>query len=746
MFNQIKILSKKFNTKYLIFCITIFVSYLLILFGKIYVFNFKFKEDKNYTKYEVDIIQKSKISDDKITYLVKCMNNKFLLNIYIDEKLPNEQKNMYENMTYGDKVEIMGKISYPQKLNNPYEFDYKKYLNSNNIVANITGYKINKINHTKGNFVYYYILKFRDSIYSNINKYAKENEMELFKALMYSDKLELGEDEKNLFEENGLVHMIAVSGMHISYLMCIVKYFTSNLKNWKKILLDIIILIIYISMSMFSISAIRAVLMYIISAILSIFGKNRKYVPIFLTFIIMNIFNPYIIFNASFLLSFFASFGIICLSSQINSFFNVYLKLEKMIILKYIFNMLSISLSSSIFILPFQIIFFGNFNLKLFISNIVALPFISLFYSISFLFIFLSQAFFIKEIIAMAISVMLKCIIFVLKFLNAIKLPNILLPRLNVVLVIMYYFSIFVVLTRKYIPKYFKKKYWKKLKFSCHMLPIVNFLIIFLCIVYIKYIESYVCFFNVGQGNMSIIRKGGKTVIYDMGSTTQKLGYNVCSNFLKSKAISKIDMIILSHMHEDHTNAIYDIVKKYDVGMVIYPVTYEMCDEYTNISKLLNEKNIKFTCAFEDTFFNVGKSIEIEILSPKQDEKINSNDVLNANSIVSILTIKKGYLKNDNYLFMGDATKETEKYILDKKLRYAQEEKLKNIKCIQIGHHGSKTSTSEEFLKKVNPCYALISSKKKVYGHPSQDTLELLKKYNFKIVITEENGALLFNE
>ena len=109
--------------------------------------------------------------------------------------------------------------------------------------------------------------------------------------------------------------------------------------------------------------------------------------------------------------------------------------------------------------------------------------------------------------------------------------------------------------------------------------------------------------------------------------------------------------------------------------------------------------------------------------------------MLNANSTVYLVEKSK-----KKYLFMGDATKKTEKYILEK-----YEEKKEKINVIQLSHHGSSTSSYEPFISKLNnQCICVISSKKKVYGHPSELVLKLLNKYNLKYKITEKEGAVLF--
>lgn len=720
---------KRINKTKLIILATIIIVFILSLIKSIYIFNFKYRSSNKYEKYYVMVIEKRKEEENKTSYLVKYLSNKFILNVY------NENIKKSDTYSYGDKIELIGKISIPENLNNPYEFDYKRYLNSNNIVTIINAYNIQNVVHTKGNIFYYYILKLKNKVYEISKKNMNEKEFSLFKALIYSDKSSLDEEDIALFTSNGLNYMMAVSGMHITYLMVIVNILTKDMKKLKKIIITTFILFSYIVMASFSVSAIRASIMSISFICFKDKKGYNKYIGIILSLIIMLCINPYVIFNTSFIMSYFATFGIIALNSLANSYFIVHLNLPK--ILKGIIEPICISICTLIFLLPFQILFFGNINFKSFISNLFISNIISFFYFVSFLLNFLVFIPFVNQIIANALAVILKTIICVLKLLEIIPFPIVCIPRFSAFEIFIYYIAIFLIMNRKYIYKYFSKKYWKKLKLLVNILLIVIFFIIFSFTLYRIYFENYIWYFNVEQGNMCIIRQNRKVVIYDFGSTTKNLSYNVLNNFLKAKAIKKIDLVVLTHMHEDHVNAIYDMCKNYDIQKIIYPVTYSTSEEYTKISMLLEVNNIKSECVFENTKLNIGKNIEISFLTPNKDAKILDEDILNANSLTSIVTIEK----NENYMFMGDATFKTEKYILDKKLDEEMLQKLNNIKVIQIGHHGSKTSTSEEFLKLINPCIALISSKKKVYGHPSKETLEKLENLNFTTIITEQKGA-----
>ena len=252
------------------------------------------------------------------------------------------------------------------------------------------------------------------------------------------------------------------------------------------------------------------------------------------------------------------------------------------------------------------------------------------------------------------------------------------------------------------------------------------------------YFEEYVIYFNVGQGNMSIIKKDGKVIVIDAGSTQENLASSILNNFLLAKAENEIDLLLITHMHTDHMNVIYGIDAK--IKKVGYSIPKEKTEEYFKFEKFLDENNIsKMELKKDDkiTFDN----ISIDILLPYNDRVIYSDDIANSNSIVALVNLKENK-KNIKLLYMGDATIETEKELLNN-IHLNEDDKLKDISVLQIGHHGSKTSTSEEFLSYLNINLAVISSKKKVYGHPAKETLDKLNKYNIRYKITEKDGAVI---
>ena len=226
--------------------------------------------------------------------------------------------------------------------------------------------------------------------------------------------------------------------------------------------------------------------------------------------------------------------------------------------------------------------------------------------------------------------------------------------------------------------------------------------------------------FDVGEADSILISTPfrRKNILIDAGT-----GYEIDNiiTYLKSMGISKLDYLIITHGDNDHIGGSFALIEDYRVNRVILN-----CGAHNNLEsdliKLLNEKNIKYYSCIKD--LNLDK-YKLYFLNTKIYD--NEND--NSNVIYTELNSYK-------FLFMGDSEKDKEKDILNKY-------NLSNIDVLKVGHHGSKTSSSKEFINEINPNYSIISvGKNNRYGHPNKGVLNNLKES--KIYRTDQNGSIMF--
>jgi len=257
---------------------------------------------------------------------------------------------------------------------------------------------------------------------------------------------------------------------------------------------------------------------------------------------------------------------------------------------------------------------------------------------------------------------------------------------------------------------------------------------------------------------MSLIKSGSKVILIDMGTTGKAGIEGILESFLNAYNIQKIDFFIVTHLHGDHVSGLFKleeklIEKKVQIESVIYSIHKnedivslnnftENSVSYLEFENYLNRFKIKQIMIEKFDNIMIDKNTIIHILNPRDKEIIISKDKVNSNSMIALISIK-----NLNFLFMGDSTIESEKVMLNDIFNLQNKDmyldKLKNIQALQVGHHGSNTSTSNYFLENIHTKLAVISSKKSVYGHPSYIVENILKKYGIDTHITEKKGGLM---
>lgn len=231
-------------------------------------------------------------------------------------------------------------------------------------------------------------------------------------------------------------------------------------------------------------------------------------------------------------------------------------------------------------------------------------------------------------------------------------------------------------------------------------------------------------FLDVGQGDSIFIElPTNETILID---ASIKDASNKIINYLREENVSKIDYVFATHPHSDHIGGMSAVIKAFDIGQIYMPKAVTTTKTYENLLLTIKDKNLKIKAAKAGNTIIDTDDLKLVVLAPNQD----SYESLNNYSIVLKLTYKE-----KSFLFMGDAETLSEKEITGD----IQADVLK------VGHHGSRTSTSQAFLNKVNPSYAVISvGLNNDYKHPHQEVIDRLEKKNIKIYRTDQNGDIMF--
>lgn len=231
-------------------------------------------------------------------------------------------------------------------------------------------------------------------------------------------------------------------------------------------------------------------------------------------------------------------------------------------------------------------------------------------------------------------------------------------------------------------------------------------------------------YIDVGQGDCILVQTKQNTLLIDAGENNQ--GKKVIT-YLEKLGIQKLDYVIGTHPHSDHIGGLDEVINRFEIGNVIMPKVVHTTKTYEDVLKAIQKKGLKIKSPRVGDQYKLGEAT-IDILGPKQSKYEDINDY----SVVCKVTFGK-----NKFLFTGDAEALAEKEMLAQNLDLSAD-------VLKVGHHGSRTSSSEGFLKKVNPKYAVIQlGKENDYGHPHRETLEKFKARHMVVYRTDLMGNII---
>ena len=648
----------------------------------------------NKSKYKIDetnfkgYIKNIKIDGNKLSLIVHGKED-LIVNYYFETL---EEKKKF-NLKLGDYIKINGVLNVPQKNTNFNLFNYQKYLLGKKIYYTLSAKEI--IKYKNHNFLY----KIKNIIISKIDSIPNNG---YIKSLILGDNNSVDKDSLNSYRQNGVSHLFAISGMHVIFIIKILEAIMNKIIKKGEIKYTIIFLILffYSFVASFSISIIRAVLMFIIGKICKLLKYKIKPIETFIfTLCISLIINPYNIYNISFKYSFMVSLFLIIFSDLINK--------RK----TYIGKLFMTSLIAFLAGIPIQINNFFSINILSIIFNIFFVPFFT------FIFFPITIIVFIFPCFSYFYSILINILETISMVLSNIKFGTVTLCHINIFIIIWYYFIILIFLKKS------NYLYGFILVMTIFIHTNINYLnkYIRVSVLDVGQGDSILISLNYNKGNI-LIDTGGK-VSYVEEEWKQRKKYSIAENtiipYLKSLGIKKINYLILTHGDYDHMGEAINLINNYQIDNVIFN-----CGEYNNLEneliELLDKNNINYSSCINKLNIN---DYDLKFLNTKEYD--NEND----NSSVLYFNYKKF-----KFLFMGDAGKIREKDILEKY-------NLKNITFLKVGHHGSNTSSSKEFINEIAPKYSLISvGRNNRYGHPKSEVLDNLLQSN--IYRTDLSGGI----
>jgi len=632
------------------------------------------KNNKTFTgtivKYNIDEMRLSMTLKNK---------EKFLANYYF--KNEKEMQNFQKTIKLGDCIKVVGETSLPKQNTTKNIFNYQKYLQNKNIFYIIKVAKYQKI--SSSNNIYY---KIKQKLSKNLEKNY------YLQTLILGNKDMIPEKVMTSYQENGISHILAISGMHISILSyLILKIMKIIIPSTKKsYLLTIVLLLCYISFANISPSIIRSSISFILLSFNKLYNLELSPIKIFILVVALTILiNPFFIFDIGFLYSFTISLALIITITKKKN---------------YLKNLLTTSAIAFYISIPISLYYFYQINLLSIIYNLFYIPLISIIiYPLS--------------IIVLLCPYLLPLYNF---FTNILEITSIFLDKITLGKLIFIKLPFYIYLLEFLLILYSlicKNKYLHK---KVYLFTILILLLHYFYPFYHQ--EDYLKVIDVGQGDSLLLHSKTESILIDTGGVATAKKQSIVTKttipLLKSLGIKKLKYLILTHNDFDHMGEAKSLLTNFKVEEV-----------------LINQGPInKLESALIKEGYLIRKIKQDEHLTCGNIDLIQLNkNMSNENDSSQIYYVK---YQNISALLMGDASIKSEKELL-------KTYDFHHINILKIGHHGSNSSTSNELLAKINPNLALISvGKDNIYNHPHQEVLEKLKRYEIPYYLTSESGTI----
>lgn len=610
----------------------------------------------------------------------------------------------------GDILQIKGRLSLPNRAKNPGEFDYQKYLVRKKIYTILWVYdekNIKKIGKKPVFIVLRWSNLLREKILGIINKNLPAEESSVLAGLLIGDKTGLTDEIQKTFIDAGVMHVLVVSGANVGFIVALFYWLFRNVLRLRKDIcwiLSIPIIIIYALITGSNPPVVRASIMAIVFILTYLLQRNVSvYQSLLLSFLVILLFEPLILFDIGFQLSFTATFGIIFLMSKLIPSIKS--------LPRILFAVISISLvsvSAQLFVNPVMAYYFHRLSLVAIISNLIIVPLIAVISWSGFgLFFAAPVGGIVSDIIVQVNYWLLHWLIHTVNVFAQWKYATIFVPQPGPIFLVWYYFTLIFVWKLK------SKR--NVVMFVCGQMLFV-FLFLFSTITAQN--KTRITFLSVGQGDSVFVElPGRKTVLIDGGGNLQSnydVGERIIAPFLLTRGYTHIDKLILTHWHYNHYLGLIKIVKDFKVNEFCVGAMTDMDNE---LIRLIEEKKINHglaTAGHKWIFSNT----KFEIFNPV----LAANEDVDDNSLVTKISTDRF-----SVLLCGDIGQDAQNKISSLKLEST---------CLLIPNHG-KEKISQKFLDSVNPKIAVISGDRSNKNVTSQ-----LQPAGIRVFTTKDCGAI----
>ncbi|MCH5252547.1 MAG: DNA internalization-related competence protein ComEC/Rec2 [Lachnospiraceae bacterium] len=622
-------------------------------------------------------------------------------------------QNLFSEIKVGNIISFQGKIYSFSKPGNPGQFNEYQYYKEQGIQyraflqsLTITNRQYNKRKQ--------WLYQWKSRFLSNLDKCLPEEEAGIVSAMVLGEKSGLTEEIKELYQKNGIAHILAISGLHITMIgagiFFLLRKFLLPMKGAAAV--SGILLILYGELTGFPIATKRAVFMMLCLFIGKLLGRRYDRMnALALSGLLQLILQPGALFQSGFLLSYGTVLGILLLVEPLTTFFK-----EK----NRWWGIIAGALGIQLVTLPILLYFYYEISLYSVFINLIVLPFVSILITLSVagiagsFFSFYAGRFFFG-----VVHVILNYYQMICQKAGGLPLSRIIVGAPFLWQIALYYILLLI---------------WCRLtddeKKKRHIWILLT-AIVLLFLPLQKNREMSITNLDVGQGDCTCIQFREKVILVDGGSSdvNETAKYRI-SKFLKYKGIKTIDMVFVTHSDSDHTSGILEILEDkekmgFEIKSIVLPDIKKQDENYQLLERRCRQYGVAVKKMKRGDAISIGDFL-IRCMHPDY-----SYEWENENDYSLVLSVEYGRFHG---LLTGDLEEAGEKVI---------QGRVGKIDYLKVGHHGSKSSSSEAFLQELQPEISVISAgKNNRYGHPAREVIKRLKESGSQIYSTIEDGAV----
>ena len=634
-----------------------------------------------------------------------------------------------KDLSYGDRVQVEGQISSPAPPANFGGFNYKIYLLDQGIQHLIRpgGQGITLIAPGEGNFLISLALRVKKALLAMVDKILPSPQAGVLKSLLFGERDTLEPAILQQIEAGGVLHLLAVSGLHVGFVAGL-SYSLGMFLNFSPrigAVVSGVVAGLYLLLIGFRASVVRAgIMLWVGISGIILHRRSNAIIALSVAGMVLLWIRPGLLYTPGFQLSFAATWGILYLYPSLGQILHI--------LPPWLGTPLAISAAAQLATWPIVAYHFQGFATYAVFNNLIAVPLAGAIMGLGLIscglgFLFLPLARILGAGNGILITLFLRFTALTAALPGAY--PHVPPPQLYFLPV--YYGLLFLLPGYLKVPKAVKEGKKDSRDYFRPLVVILIFLLLFLWFIpTLGPSRLEVTFLSVGAGDAAVVRvPGGKAYLIDTGPGGWEQGFDAGNSvvvpYLQRQRIRRLEYIFLTHPHQDHWGGLNAITSELRVGGLVLPP-----DFFPEEFGIEGGSDIALLRTKDKDRLNLGPGVEVEVLHPPADLLTGTNDDANNNSLV--LYLKMGEV---SFLFTGDLEAAGEEFML-------QYNRVPPATILKVGHHGARNSSGQGFLNQVRPTLAVISTGPNSSGHPHRETLERLERMGIITYRTDIDGAV----